>query len=43
LGCEAVDMALLASARLTPDAVLWTIDRNLQAFAARLDEVCGDR
>jgi hypothetical protein len=36
-------MALLASARLTPDAVLWTIDRNLQAIAARLDEVCGDR
>jgi predicted nucleic acid-binding protein len=35
-GCGAVDMSLLASALLTPDAVLWTIDKNLDALAARL-------
>jgi len=42
-GCGAVDMALLASVLLTPDAVLWTIDKNLDALAARLDVVFGDR
>jgi predicted nucleic acid-binding protein len=36
-GCGAVDMALLASVLLTPDAVLWTIDRKLGVLAARLD------
>jgi hypothetical protein len=30
-------MALLASARLTPDAVLWTVDKNLDALVRRLD------
>ena len=34
--CGAVDMALLASALLTPDTLLWTIDKNLDALAARL-------
>ena len=34
-GCGAVDMALLASVLLTPDSLLWTIDRNLGALAAR--------
>lgn len=41
LGCGAVDMALLASVLLTPDAVLWTIDRKLDALAARLDVAFG--
>ena len=35
-GCGAVDVALLASVRLTPNARLWTADRNLEALAARL-------
>ena len=35
-GCGAVDMALLASALLTPDALLWTVDKRLGALAARL-------
>ncbi len=35
-GCGAVDIALLASVLLTPDARLWTADRNLDALAARL-------
>jgi len=35
-GCGAIDMALLASARLTPGATLWTLDRNLDALASRL-------
>ena len=35
-GCGAVDMALLASALLTPDALLWTLDKNLDALAARM-------
>jgi hypothetical protein len=26
---------LLGSALLTPDAVLWTLDKNLEALAAR--------
>ena len=36
-GCGAVDIALLASVLLTPDARLWTADRNLAALAVRLD------
>jgi predicted nucleic acid-binding protein len=36
LGCGAVDMALLASVRLTPQARLWTMDRKLDVLAARL-------
>lgn len=35
-GCGAVDMALLASVLLTPDTLLWTIDKNLEALATRL-------
>lgn len=35
-GCGAVDVALLASALLTPRAVLWTMDRHLGAQAKRL-------
>jgi predicted nucleic acid-binding protein len=35
LGCGAVDMSLLASALLTPDTLLWTGDRNLDALATR--------
>jgi hypothetical protein len=34
-GCGAVDMALLASVLLTPDAVLWTIDKKLHDLAVR--------
>jgi hypothetical protein len=34
-GCGAVDLLLLGSALLTPDAVLWTLDKNLEALAAR--------
>jgi predicted nucleic acid-binding protein len=40
-GCGAVDMSLLASVLLTPDAALWTIDRKLDALAARLDVAFG--
>jgi hypothetical protein len=35
-GCGAVDIALLASVRLTPDAALWTVDKNLNVLATRL-------
>ena len=35
-GCGATDIALLASALLTRDARLWTMDRNLVALAARM-------
>lgn len=35
-GCGAVDIALLASALLTPDALLWTTDKKLEALATRL-------
>jgi predicted nucleic acid-binding protein len=35
-GCGAIDMALLASVLLTPDTLLWTLDRKLAALAARL-------
>lgn len=35
-GCGAVDVALLASALLTPETALWTADRNLAALAKRL-------
>ncbi|MCM2309920.1 MAG: PIN domain-containing protein [Steroidobacteraceae bacterium] len=35
-GCGAVDIALLASVLLTPNARLWTADRNLEALAVRL-------
>jgi predicted nucleic acid-binding protein len=35
-GCGAIDIALLAAALLTPDTLLWTMDKNLAALAARL-------
>ena len=35
-GCGAIDIALLASVLLTPDALLWTLDKNLDALAARV-------
>jgi len=35
-GCGAVDMALLASVLLTPDTLLWTMDKNLDTLATRL-------
>jgi predicted nucleic acid-binding protein len=40
-GCGAVDMLLLASVLVTPDAVLWTVDKNLDALAARLGVAFG--
>lgn len=42
-GCGAVDMALLASVLLTPDASLWTLDKNLRALATRLKAVFSGR
>ena len=36
-GCGAVDLLLLGSVLLTSDAVLWTLDKNLEALAARFD------
>ena len=35
-GCGAIDMALLASVLLTPDTLLWTLDKKLNALAARV-------
>ena len=35
-GCGAVDVALLASVLLTRDTLLWTMDKKLDALAARL-------
>lgn len=35
-GCGLVDMALLASALMTPGAVLWTFDKRLDALAKTL-------
>lgn len=35
LGCGLVDMALLASTRITPGAELWTLDKRLATLAAR--------
>jgi predicted nucleic acid-binding protein len=34
-GCGAVDVLLLGSVLLTSDTVLWTLDKNLEALAAR--------
>lgn len=36
-GCGAVDLLVLASVLLTSDAVLWTLDKNLEALAARFE------
>ena len=35
LGCGLVDITLLASARMTPGARLWTLDKSLASLAAR--------
>jgi predicted nucleic acid-binding protein len=35
-GCGATDVALLASALLTPQTRLWTLDKSLAAMAARV-------
>jgi predicted nucleic acid-binding protein len=35
LGCGVVDLTLLASACLTPQAVLWTLDKSLSELANR--------
>lgn len=35
LGCGMVDLALLASTLITPQARLWTLDRRLGALAER--------
>jgi hypothetical protein len=39
-GCGAIDVALLASVLLTPDAQLWTADKSLDALALRLGVAC---
>ena len=36
-GCGAIDLLLLGSVLLTSDAVLWTLDKDLQDLAARFD------
>jgi hypothetical protein len=36
-GCGAIDLLLLGSVLLTSDAVLWTLDKNLETLAARLE------
>jgi predicted nucleic acid-binding protein len=38
-GCGAIDLALFASALLTADTRLWTMDKNLVEVAARLGVV----
>ena len=35
-GCGAIDMLLLGSVLLTPNASLWTLDKSLGALAVRL-------
>ena len=37
LGCGFVDLALLASACVTPEAMLWTLDKKLADLAKRFD------
>ena len=34
--CGAIDMSLLASVLLTPNAALWTLDKSLAALATRM-------
>ena len=36
-GCGAVDLLLIGSVLLTSEAVLWTLDKNLEALAARFE------
>ena len=40
-GCGAIDLLLLGSVLLTSDAVLWTLDKNVRALAARFDILFG--
>jgi predicted nucleic acid-binding protein len=35
LGCGLVDISLLASVCITPDAMLWTLDKKLQVLSRR--------
>lgn len=37
LGCGFVDIALLASTCITPEATLWTVDKKLMDLARRFD------
>jgi len=37
LGCGLVDITLLASALITPEARLWTLDKRLEKLAKRLN------
>ena len=37
LGCGLIDIALLASTLITPDARLWTFDKRLAGLALRFD------
>ena len=37
VGCGFVDIALLASTCITPDAMLWTLDKKLMDLAKRFD------
>ena len=37
LGCGFVDIALLASACITPEATLWTLDKKLADLARRFE------
>ena len=36
-GCGAIDLLLLGSVLLTSDSVLWTLDKDLRALAARFE------
>ena len=36
-GCGIVDVSLLASTLITPDAALWTLDKRLHALASRFN------
>jgi len=40
-GCGAIDLLLLGSVLLTSGALLWTLDKDLRALAARFDIVFG--
>ena len=41
LGCGLIDLALLASTLITPDARLWTLDRRLMNLAKRFSVAYG--
>ncbi|MBY4947570.1 VapC toxin family PIN domain ribonuclease [Cupriavidus respiraculi] len=41
LGCGLIDLALLASTLITPDARLWTLDRRLMNLAKRFAVAYG--